>query len=443
MLWAIVALYVLILLAVAFRSRSHASADEFLMANRQASALQVGAGLFTLIGGGEFVALASLGFLFGWSGIALFVGYGLGFLFLGLISGRIRKDSKEQQFVSLPDYVHHHFGSASGLIAFLFSFLAFFALLMLQFSAAGAVISPFLNVPEWMVIVGVGLGVLAYLLIGGFKAVLTTDVIQGLAMATVLPILVYVVFQNVGDDVGSTSANFEQLPIALWVSLVTTGFFVVTASADVWQRAYAAKTDSKATIGFFGGGILFVLFGFVIVAIGIIAKNIGLEDPDSAFVEVMTTHLPLALAGLVALLVLSAMMSTADTETFLLTGLTQHEIKRFAPNSNLASFLESVTGVRVLMSLVAALSIGFAYFYSDLVGIYTWLLSALVVISPIVLFSLFFKASKLGMFLALMANTLLFAVLVGLNYLTLDNIYLIALPGVLFYLIALVIGKRS
>lgn len=442
MFWFAIALYIFVLLIIAYRSRKHTSADEFLMANRSASSWQVGAGLFTLIGGGEFVALAALGYLFGWSGIALFVGYALGFLFLGTISRKIRKDAITHKFISLPDYVHHNFGSGSGLIAFLFSFIAFFALLMLQFSAAGAVIMPFLNLPEWMVIFGVGAAVLLYLLIGGFKAVLTTDIVQGLAMLIVLPILVYLVM-NAPLDANVEVASAESLPIFLWISLIVTGFFVVTASADVWQRAYAAASDKEAKSGFIGGGLAFLIFGFLIVSVGITARNLGLQDADNAFVEVMTNHLPGSVAALVGLLVLAAMMSTADTEVFLLTGLAQREIARFAPDSRVANFFESVTGVRILMFIVGSTSVAFAYLYSDLVGIYTWLLSALVVISPIVLFSLFRKASGIGMFFALMANTVLFAVLVGLKVLTLDNIFMIAIPGLVFYLFALMFSRKA
>ena len=441
MLWIVLGAYTLLLIAIAIRSRKHSSADEFLMSNRSANSVQVAAGLFTLIGGGELVALASLGFLFGWSGIALFVGYAAGFVFLGVMAPKIRAESHEHHFVSLPDYVHFHFGLGPGLLTYVFSFLAFFALLMLQFSAAGAVVSPFLGVPESFVVVGVGIAVLVYLLVGGFRAVLITDVVQGVAMFVILPTLVYLVANSDPMKIEYSGAE-GSLPAALWSSLVFSGFFVAAASADVWQRAYAAKTHRTAKLGFFIGGVSFLVFGFVIVAIGMIARSLGVAGPDLAFVEVLVNHLPDSVSALVALLVLCAMMSTADTETFLLTGLTQHELRRLVPNSSISYWVDSVTGVRVLMATIALASMGFAYFFNNLVGIYTWLLSALVVVSPIVLFSLFRKASDVGMFVAMLANSILFVALLIADVITLDNLYLIALPGAVFYIFALILKPR-
>ena len=94
------------------------------------------------------------------------------------------------------------------------------------------------------------------------------------------------------------------------------------------------------------------------------------------------------------------------------------------------------------MATIALASMGFAYFFNNLVGIYTWLLSALVVVSPIVLFSLFRKASDVGMFVAMLANSILFVALLIADVITLDNLYLIALPGAVFYIFALILKPR-
>jgi len=442
MIWIGITLYTILLLLIAFQFRHHTGSDEFLMAHREAGWIKVSAGLFTLIGGGEFVTLASLGFVYGWGAIALFLGYALGFIFLGLIAGRLRENSSIKRYVSLPDYVHDKFGAASGLIVFMFSFLAFFALLMLQFATAGAVISPFTDLSYEQIVIYIAVVVTAYLLIGGFKAVLVTDVVQAVVMAILLPALLLYIFleKSVGFE---NLSGIETLPLALWASLVFTGFFVVCASADVWQRAYAAKSDKVAKIGFVVGAFGFLLFGFVIVSIGIAAHQFGVTDANSAFVQVMTSTLTPVLTLVVTLMVLSAIMSTADTETFLLTGLVQRELQRYPLFRSLARLTSSVSGVRLLMVILSSASIVFAIKYSSLVDIYTWLLSALVVISPIILFSLFWHASSVGMFLSLLANTIVFVVLTGTGILTLDNIYLISIPGIVFYTISLVFRKQN
>lgn len=448
MIWVYIASYVGLLLVVSYIFRRDASVDEYLMARRNASTIEVTFGLFTLIGGGELVTVASLGFLHGISGIALFVGYSAAFIFLGLISSKIRKGGEEFNYVSLPDYVHKNFGLASGFISFIFSFLAFFALLMLQFATAGEVISPITGMSYIQVVSLIGVVVLAYLLIGGFKAVLVTDIFQGMAMILLVPAIL---FATKSEFVSITSVSTDTLPFLLWLSLVLTGFFVATASADVWQRIYAAKDNTTARRGLFLGGISFIFYGLILVYVGIAAKSLGVTSSDSAFVEVITNYLPSSASTFVIFLVLSAVMSTSDTEMFLLTAMVQREIKRFPatlsflnpPDSEPDHYLNTVSRTRIIMLFIGIVSILFAFFCRGLVDIYIWLLSAIIVISPIVLFSLFKKASSAGMFVSMLANTVAFAILVFSGYLNIDNIYIICIPGIFFYLVSLIFFPRN
>nr|VFK17016.1 MAG: Na+/proline symporter [Candidatus Kentron sp. LFY] len=442
MIWLTILAYIAALWVLSYFFKKHADVDEYLMSRRNAGTIQIAAGLFTLIGGGELVTMASLGFVYGRSGIALFVGYAVAFFFLGIVAGKIRSGANEKKYISLPDYVHDNFGKSSGLIVFIFSFLAFFALLMLQLSTAGAVISPFINLSYNQIVFLIGFVVFIYLLVGGFRVVLITDVIQGIAMIVLLPLLAYIVLLSNNPSV-NTLPTTESLPVAIWISMIVTGFFVASASADIWQRAYAAKSDSAARNGLMVAGILFLLFGFILVEIGIYAREIGTADPNSAFVETITTGLPVWAAILAVLMVVSAVMSTSDTEMFVLTGMLQHELRQFPFILGKAStILNSVKGARVFIGIVAIFAIGFAMMFSDLVDIYTWLLSAIVVISPIILFSLFWKASPIAMLFSLLANTIVFAVLVSAEILNIDNIYFICIPGITFYMIALLASQK-
>lgn len=414
------------------------------MAGRKAGTIQVAAGLFTLIGGGELVTMGTLGYVYGLPGIALFVGYAAAFIFLGFIVKRIRTDaSLGAKYLSLPDYVHDKFGTHSGLFVFVFSFLAFFALLMLQFATAGAVITPLTGLDYNYAVLLIAGVVLLYLLIGGFQTVLITDVIQGAAMVVLLPLMAFVTLSS--QTTGNSSlSGVENLSLTLWISFVATGFFVAAASADIWQRIYAAKSDKAAQNGLYLGGLSFLLFGFVLVGIGIAARHIGVTNPDTAFVNAITTNLPEWAALLAILMVLSAVMSTSDTELFLLTGMLQHELARFkkiAPT--ISAFFIKVSGARVLLILLSVLAVIMALFFTELVGIYTWLLSAIVVISPIVLFSLFRQTSSTGMLFSLVLNTLIFIGLVAYGWLTLENIYLISIPGIAIYAACLIFLKKS
>ena len=208
--------------------------------------------MFTLIGGGEFVTLASLGYLFGWSAIALFVGYSLGFVFLGVLAHRIRENSASRDYLSLPDYAFDKFGPFVGLLVLTISFAAFFALLMLQFSAIGSIVPDLTGISRGTAIIVSGLVVIGYLFVAGFRAVVRTDVLQACSMIILVPMILYFLVTETGVHIDFAAGSEGTLPLDLWASLVATGALIAAASADVWQRAFAARTNLSATVGFFG-----------------------------------------------------------------------------------------------------------------------------------------------------------------------------------------------
>lgn len=188
--------YSALVLAIAFWYRKHTSGDEYLMGNRKASALLVASALFTLVGGGELVTLTSLSYTYGYAGLSLFIGYALGFFFLGFISSKIRSGNSEQYNLSLPDYAHQHFGFVAGQVVFYISFGAFFSMLLIQFTAGGQVLSSLTSFSYEQSVIITALVCTAYLFIGGFKTVLATDLVQGIARLTLMPLLVYVAYKG-------------------------------------------------------------------------------------------------------------------------------------------------------------------------------------------------------------------------------------------------------
>ena len=83
MIVTILICYSAILAVLSYRRRGWANYDDYLMAKHSLGAFPVAASLFTLIGGGELVTLTALSFLFGYAGLALFIGFALSFGFIG------------------------------------------------------------------------------------------------------------------------------------------------------------------------------------------------------------------------------------------------------------------------------------------------------------------------------------------------------------------------
>lgn len=442
MVWLFL-LYALVVIALALARASHSTGDQFLMGNRNASALLVGAALFTLVGGGELVTLTALAFTYGLGALALFVGYAAGFIALAALARRVRAHTEAAQYLSLPDYIHTRYGRVAGHITFLVSFCSFLALLVVQFIAAGELLAPLLGFSYASCLVATAGVTLLYLLLGGFETVLLTDLLQAGSRLLLVPLLLAAGLA--GGDV-LVQRGSESLPLEVGISLVITGLFSAASSADVWQRIYAARDIRAARFGLIGGATAMLLFGALLVAVGLIARNAGVTtDPNQAFGAVMTKLLPPWAGALAILLVLSTVMSTADTEMFLTGGLLSREIGRLGRQKTASEVTVAVTvhRARLAVALCSVVAIILALLVRDLVLVYTWLISALLVIAPTVIGSLFVSREILAGRISLILNAILFTVLAVTGAITPETAYYVLLPGFAVYLSVLVFSRAS
>jgi len=435
--------YSALVVAISIATRKHKTVDEYLMGGRNASPAYVGSALFTLVGGGELVTLTALAYTYGWAGLSLFLGYALGFAFLAIIAGRIRASDTGAKALSLPDYAHQVFGPTAGHLVFLVSFAAFFSMLLIQFVAGGQILQPLLKIDYSLCVLIVAFVAATYLVIGGFRTVLATDMIQGVSRLLLMPLLILAVVFGIKGGLQPFSA--EPLPLMVWVSLTITGFFAAASSADVWQRIYAARSDKAASRGLLIGAAGMLLFGAMLVLLGILSKAGGVAlSPDSAFVDAMSSGLPAWATSLAVILVLSTIMGTADTEIFLLAGMLGRELLRVRGVRDVDSIIyrQSVTKSRVLVIVIAGSAVALSLIFRELITIYTWLLSAILVISPMVLGSLFIKPKQWQVQWSMILNLLLFIVLAVMGWLSPENAYLIVIPGFILFGVLVLRARR-
>jgi solute:Na+ symporter, SSS family len=443
MIWLLV-VYAMAVVGVGMLRRSHPTGDQYLMGNRDASAFLVGSALFTLVGGGELVTLTALAFSYGFGALALFVGYAGGFILLAILAHRVRAHPDAKYFLSLPDYIYHRYGYVAGAIATLVSFFSFLALLVVQFIAAGELLAPLLGISYPVALAATAGIALAYLLIGGFETVLLTDVFQAASRLLLIPLLLAVGSQSA--NITNLFSSTEVIPTQLALSLTLTGIFAASSSADVWQRMYAARNIKAARIGLVGGALALVGFGALLVLVGLIARAASVtDDPNQAFRVVMTTMLPDWASIIAILLVLITVMSTADTEMFLTGGLVSREIMRFRGVRSVADIAKSVDVLQARIAVVACsvLAVLFALFVRNLVQVYTWLITALLIIAPTVVGSLLVNRDRLGGILSLVVSAVAFVVLAVTSQITPETAYIVLLPGFAAYALGLMIKRRT
>ncbi|MDD9981017.1 MAG: hypothetical protein OXU81_06615 [Gammaproteobacteria bacterium] len=429
--------YGLIIVVLCWFYRPRASYEDFVVGDKSSGWLITAFGLFTLIGGGELVAGATFGYVFGWAGVALFVGYGISFVLLALLSPRVLSDAVPGT-VTYVDYAHQKYGSTVGGIVLLSHLFPFFALLVLQLSAGGHVISQLSSVSYFGSVLLCASLICLYLFIGGFRAVMVTDLVQGIVMAFLVLVAVYAAYGILSPASAELpSAGFESPDFDAFWGVMISGVVIGLASADVWQRVFAAKSSNAARAGFIIGGVLLAAYGGLIVYLGILSKVTGLTtNPESAYLSVLQSALPAPLFAVAIFGTLAAILSTADTEVFLVSSLLDRGhrqwIEKRAPWAE-ESGKERRFGRGFIVAIVALACVG-AYWGSDLALLFHWMFVAYMVFAPTIAMSVIFPLSRNMMLLSFALTAATFVLLLFADILTLGNSYILTLPVVLISL---------
>ena len=418
---------------------------DFIVGNKSSGWLITAFGLFTLIGGGELVAGASFGHVFGWAGIALFVGYGMSFVLLALLGPHVLRNA-DPGTVTFVDYAHQKYGGTVGGLVLLSHLFPFFALLVLQLSAGGIVISQLSTLSYFSSVFLCALLVCTYLLIGGFRAVMVTDLVQGVVMGFLIIVAVYAVYANLSAGTEeASSVGFEAPNFDTFWGVMISGIVIGLASADVWQRIFASKSADAARMGFIIGGVLLAAYGGLIVYLGIQSKLTGLTaDPESAYLSVLQSALPAPLFGIAILGTLAAILSTADTEVFVVSSLLERGhrqwIEKKSPwveeEGKKRKFGRGFIFAIVVLACIAA------YWGSDLALLFHWMFVSYMIFAPTIAASIIFSLDRNVLLLSFASTAAAFVILLWANIITLENAYILTLPVVVISLYAKIAQRR-
>lgn len=223
---------------------------------------------------------------------------------------------------------------AAVIIVFSFTFY-----IASQFEAAGkAFESAFGLSSEKSILVGAGV-VLAYTLLGGFWAVSITDLVQGLLMAvaaTLLPVAALVAVGGLGPLLdGLAALGGSSIPGGQFSGL--TGFFFVLGmfgitigypgQPHVLNRFMALRDDASLRQGrvIAVGWAVLVYTGMLLLGLSARVLFADVGDAEQVFFQTAQRVLPAVLAGVMLAAVLSAIMSTADSQILVTASSISHD----------------------------------------------------------------------------------------------------------------------
>jgi sodium/proline symporter len=315
-------------------------------------------------------------YAWGWPALWLFPATVGGFVLNWLyVAPRLRELSAAEGTVTLSEVLAPvGLGASRQLILrvaaaiIVFSFVFYVAS---QFEAAGkAFESVFALSKSSSILVGAGI-VLAYTLLGGFWAVSVTDCVQGMLMALAAVMLPAVALIGVGGpidlvsglaDKGSSGSPLPSGGFA-WVTAV---FFVLgtlgigigyPGQPHVVNRFMALKSDRSLRQGrvIALGWAILVYSGMLLLGLCARVLYSDIADAEQVMFHVAGTLLPAVAAGIILAAVLSAIMSTADSQLLVAASAASYDwnLAKNGRNLGLGGSRLTVLVVLLLATLLA------------------------------------------------------------------------------------------
>lgn len=316
------------------------STDGYMVANQE-----IGIGLAsssmtaTWIWAASFYAAATSGYKYGVSGPLHYGLWGaLMILFIYPFGQRFRKLAPEA--ATLGEVVHARHGSGSQLILAISNIVGSSISLMVNFTAAGALVSMLSPLSFQTGVVIAGVGVLSYTVYSGFRAAVFTDFAQLVALMAVAVVIIPAVFFALGGPVAFaenlSTLSAEQQSFFSKTAILEQGapyFFAVLAYAignqTISQRLFAVKEEHikpafiTATLGYAAIVIGLGMIGLLALSEGITPID---GDMNNLIPQMVSSYLSPVMVALFFILVIGSLSSTADSDLSALSSIVMADI---------------------------------------------------------------------------------------------------------------------
>ncbi len=319
-------------------------------------------------------AAMAFGLIEVWTALGCLLGI---FFYWYVIASDIRSLSEKINAITLPDVFANYFnkgGSWLRLVAMTIIIFFFTFYLAAQFNGAGKVLNVTFGIDHFYGMVIGATVIVVYTMMGGFLAVVWTDVIQGVLMfaaLVILPVAGYL-------EVTSGGQTFQQA-----LSHSGAGFLNLTGGKTGWAAAALIIGGLSWSFGYMGQPHLLTKFmsigdpgkmktsrriAFIwavpaftgAMAIGIIGLALYgqgyFTDVERVMPLMATDLLPAWIAGIIISAAIAAMMSTADSLLLVVSSTVAEDFCHHVLGINLSS------KAMVNMSRLVTLSVGIAAF---------------------------------------------------------------------------------
>jgi len=353
----VIIMYLLAILAVVYFSKHSNRREEYFIANRSLSAWQVGASIAAAITEPLSVLfMFGVTYLFGGAGVGLYITYIITASLLALIAPRVHTEARQSGALTISDLIYAKLGRYSELCYALIASLFAFGTIVTLYSAGVTIVGEVADVRPTVIVIAFFLITLLYVLIGGYRSVVRTDVLQF--------VLMLVVFGSIA--LAATSVGtIERAPGtwfagAFWMFAPVLLFQNITKPA-AWLPVMAARSPEVAKRGVFYGALMQLVLIAPIVAASLTLRSTYPDaDPMSALFALLSSEFGVLAFTAVAVAFLAAFMSSLDTALLFIGGTLVRSARRVTGE---------MSGIRVVILSVAALAIALALVTPDFLAL--------------------------------------------------------------------------
>ena len=279
------------------------------------------------------LGLTGMGYAIGaqafWVVVGEVIGIGLSWT---LISRRLKKLSDDSDAITVPDILEARFNDHRHIlrwISVIVILIMVTAYVTAQMAATGKAFVGFIEVDYATAVVLGGIVIIAYTIIGGYKAVSYTDVVQGVLMLGGLIVVPLVAIDAAGGWAEMTRRLSELDPALLSMSGITDSgipgwvllfsFLAIglpfLGVPQLMTRFMAAKNDRELRKARVMSIVVILIFDIGAVTAGMAGRALFPEiaDAETIFPLLARELFPPIVTGVLMVVVLSAIMSTVDS----------------------------------------------------------------------------------------------------------------------------------
>ena len=337
--YAVIGVYLVVLVAVGLTFRKfNANVSDYFRNGCRGTWWLVGSSAFmTAFSAWTFSGAAGAAYEAGWSVLVIYLANSVGFMINGLF---LAKWFRQVRAITAPEVIRKRFGAATQQFYAWMSFVMqtlYSSLHLLGLAIFCSAVFGF-NIQE--VIIGVGLVVLLYSLMGGSWAVTATDFLQTLILVPITILICYLCLAEIGGVGGLLTAIQDRGLADDYAVVNEAGRFPLSAYTWMWaiailfknvigyntltsaQRYFLVKDGREAQKAAWLGFVLMTLGAFVWLVPPIVARLLyegqvaGMAIPkpaEAAYAVASLNLLPSGMTGLMVVAMFAATMSSMDS----------------------------------------------------------------------------------------------------------------------------------